>query len=546
MTGEHGLVRAFADFSMLPDLLALPRLKSRRETVQSWADLMEEGNAKRDHVENDDLGLAADDPWDLMADDAWQLCERLGLLDGDGEASADAWRARLEEELADRIWERYLDANGEPMARLIQDAARVAGRGRGPWAGRCPGLLLCEFMRLVEMAQEDAPRAESFAASLLVERREAASDARLTRPNPRMTPLVNRIAYANAIGDFHGRPDGGPLPEPAMSVTEARATAILLTHSGILNEGFLEGPVNCLVPPEAALPDGPQDCAPVVLEDGVVWDQSVEVGMVCARLLHLMVHDHRANAARIFSGLGIDPASRRATRTMPEDMARRQLHWINKGLSMELLCSMLLARLDVALRVDANCLTHNRLPYGVAPHGKVDMVARYGGTLELPALQLVAEVSAKRNMSRKDFLGQAEQAVKFGRALHESTGRPVYAVLINGVRIGEERDYADDFRAFAAKEGVGPGAPVRLVAMCADDLAAAVGDLSLNPDPSLLRFDSSVLAEVFDELIQGLHSGSVEKDWMHETWKRVVLGRYSGGGAPAPPPPRRSGGSPSP
>ena len=110
---------------------------------------------------------------------------------------------------------------GTPMARLIQDAARVAGRDSGPWAGRCPGLLLCEFMRLVEMAQEDAPRAESFAASLLVERREAERDARLTRPNPRMTPLVNRIAYAYAIGDFHGSADGGPLPEPAMSVTEA-------------------------------------------------------------------------------------------------------------------------------------------------------------------------------------------------------------------------------------------------------------------------------------------------------------------------------------
>ena len=80
--------------------------------------------------------------------------------------------------------------------------------------------------------------------------------------------------------------------------------------------------------------------------------------------------------------------------------------------------------------------------------------------------------------------------------------------------------------------------------MCADDLAAAVGDLSLNPDPSLLRFDSSVLAEVFDELIQGLHTGLAEDGWMHRTWERVVLGRYSGGGAP--PPPRRSGGSPSP
>ena len=34
---------------------------------------MEVSNAKRDHVENDDLGSAADDPWDLMADDAWQL-----------------------------------------------------------------------------------------------------------------------------------------------------------------------------------------------------------------------------------------------------------------------------------------------------------------------------------------------------------------------------------------------------------------------------------------------------------------------------------------
>ena len=461
VTGQHGLVRAFADFSMLPDLLALPRLSSRREAVQSWARLMEESNPNCDHVEDDDLDSAADDPWDLMADDAWQLCERLGLLEGDGEASADAWRARLEDQLADRIWDRYLDAGGEPMARHLQDAALVAGGDRGPWAGRCPGLLLCEFMRLVEMAQEDAPRAESFAASLPVERREAVRDARLTRPNPRMTPLVNRIAYANAIGKFHGRPDGGPLPEPAMSVTEARATAILLTHSGILKEAFLEGPVNCLVPPGSALPDGPQDCAPVVLKGGVVWDRSVEVGMVCARLLHLMVHDHRGNVGRIFSGLGIDPASRRATRTMPEDISRRQLHWINKGLSMELLCSMLLARLDVAMRVDANCQTRDGMPYGVAPRGRVDMAARYGGTLELPALQLVAEVSAKRNMSRKSFLDQAEQAVKFGRALHESTGRPVYAVLINGVRIGEERDYAADFRAFAAAQGVGPGAPVR-------------------------------------------------------------------------------------
>lgn len=46
------------------------------------------------------------------------------------------------------------------------------------------------------------------------------------------------------------------------------------------------------------------------------------------------------------------------------------------------------------------------------------------------------------------------------------------------------------------------------------NVAAAVGELSRNPHADQLCFGLSVLAEVFDALIDGLHSGMEEWGWM--------------------------------
>ena len=531
MTRQIGLVRWFADFSLLPDLLALRRDGTR--PLESWAELLADRGASLDHVDEEE-SIEQGTMWTLMAKDAWDLCERLGLLEFGPPDSRDAIAARLGEGLPGRIQDAGRDHGWAPIVDMLQAAADKAADDGGKWAGACPGLLLCEFMRIVGLAHHNGgEEAGRFVNALPQARDGAARSEGRAAPDARMTPLTNRVAYADAVARRLNSAAGGADPDlPAMSVTEARATAMLLTHAGLMHEVYPEGPVNCLAatpPPERR----PLLSAPVRIHGGgITWDPGgAGAGKVAKLLKHLVEHDHEGMVQHVFPSVGIDKRSRAATGTLPDDVGTRRLRLINKALAMELLCSMALARLDAAVRVDANCQTRNGLPFRFAPAGMTDMKASYGESP--PQLALIAEVSAKRNVSAEDFLGQARQAAKHGRALLDGRRPPVYALVVTGARIGERPDLWDAFREVVAEQ---EGEDVRLVAVNAGDLADAMGRLIDQDAPDGLQFGAGTFAEVLDGLAEGLLSQSVGDDrppsWMADLW----VERAGGGPTLVPPP----------
>ena len=125
MTRQIGLVRWFADFSLLPDLLALRRDGAR--PLESWAELLADRGASLDHVDEEE-SIEQGTMWTLMAKDAWDLCERLGLLEFGPPASRVAIAARLGEELPRRIQDA---GRGHGWAPIVDTASGRCGQGGG-------------------------------------------------------------------------------------------------------------------------------------------------------------------------------------------------------------------------------------------------------------------------------------------------------------------------------------------------------------------------------------------------------------------------------
>ena len=153
---------------------------------------------------------------------------------------------------------------------------------------------------------------------------------------------------------------------------------------------------------------------PVTLREGFTWrieDMSAEV--VSILILHLLNHDFTVNDQELFPMLGIDMKTRRKTDNMPnvKNGSVKLYRMINKALAMELLSSLLFTHLNSAQRVTSWCLTNpNGLPQYFAPSGESDIEVSYPAAGETPAYQMIAEVSAMRNVDETSYATQLYQA----------------------------------------------------------------------------------------------------------------------------------------
>lgn len=162
LTGQGGIARAFAEFSLQPDLMALARESTGRPLAPLWTECLEEVGCSLDHVEEPDRPNGRS-VWRWMAEDAVNLSVRLGLLrllsDGDFavDAAGDAvasmanapMEARSEEDdgelrsmLAQQMRALYLGNGGMDVSSLLLEAARKMRRTKDIWAKHCPGLPL--------------------------------------------------------------------------------------------------------------------------------------------------------------------------------------------------------------------------------------------------------------------------------------------------------------------------------------------------------------------------------------------------------------------
>ena len=258
-----GLVRSFAEFWLLPDLLALATPGG--ELPQSWMDLLDEEGFNTDHIEDDDVPADADLAR-VMAEDAWRLAEWLELVGPDGltvtgdlvaGVAAFASERRTEQVwlpahrvLADQIAGLYVGSDGAPVVDLLQAGARELEGASGEWLPFAPGLLLVEFESLAYLAYADPVAAQSLTGNLAQNRVEAMRG--LGSPLPGVVDYLNMEIHADAVSTYYLDVLTGFVDDAVLTVTAAQATVTLLVFCGLLEVPEIELPVQYMVAP----PDG--------------------------------------------------------------------------------------------------------------------------------------------------------------------------------------------------------------------------------------------------------------------------------------------------
>lgn len=259
---ETGLARAFAEYGLLPDLLALNA--NGTGSVESWAALLDREGFAMDHVDNDHLpeGIERER---VMALDAWRVAEWLelaqegGLTDagravaavadyGAGERTQAVWLP-AEEVIAEQMKTCYRGAGGIAIVDLVQEAARALAGSEDEWTRICPGLLPVEFEALVNVAHADAQAAIRLPSELAGHRREAMRNS--PAPLNDTDELENMLFHADMLAGYYLRALPGHLNEDVLTLTAVQATLILFVLCGLLRCPKPHLPVQYMVVPNA-------------------------------------------------------------------------------------------------------------------------------------------------------------------------------------------------------------------------------------------------------------------------------------------------------
>ena len=274
---------------------------------------------------------------------------------------------------------------------------------------------------------------------------------------------------------------------------------------------------------------------PVTLRDGSLWKKELPLIAVYKYLFHLLNHDWSANEKRITPALGIDKKSRKAQDNKLKICPRKIKEYrnSNKGLTMELLCSLLLSQFGGPRVVTSNCETRRPgLPHRYAPSGFTDIRACYPASNGTAAFGLIAEVSAKRQVTKEFYETQLAQALGHALELAESNAAccpdmPTYALMINGGMIGNKDDKTGlhgIYRTFLQEIDIEPDIDVRIIPMFTGDIVFAVASLITT---KFLSFGSDKLVMIFDTLHEGLLRDELPNDheWMSNVWIDVLSTR---------------------
>ena len=537
---QPALARLFTDTSTLPDLLCMP--------PDEWCDFLHGRGARLDHVE--DADLPSDDfVYEQMALDARQFVERVGVFADGAATDAGAVIARigqtpfgsrteaqarmLQYDLRHQIRQCYRGDQERRVVTFLQNAAQDASRVPGPWKGYLPGLLLAEVRHLLMLANADAAGAQRFVERMVGVRLRLANTAGLPRAD--RTRMDNINAYGHVINAYHMRAitQLERTGTPSVTITEARATWILLTDARLLFDVDILGSVHCLGSrPEWGRHLMPKFLkqAPIILKNGSQWRHGpVEPGVTATLMMYLMNHEFDANEQLVFPSLGIDMESRRRAGNVyggdPRAIARHR--HANKALAMELLTALLLAQLNAAYEVRCHSETRDGQPHKHAPAGLPDVEALY--LQPPPGFYVMVAASAKEDVTREHYREQLEQALDHGRTFAGANGLPVYAMVLNGGNIADDEGLADTFADFAHTHDLRADAPVRVLPMWAPSMACALGDLVAKLPPAAVRFESAKLEQALDDLVaRALRNEDEDRDWGRNGLSGAVVGAPAG------------------
>ena len=261
---QHSLVGVFAEFSLLPDLLAKVSPRQQVQTLNVWGEFLLGSGVNTDHVEDEDIPEGLDEDH-FMAMDVWALCKRLGLILPNGQLSEEAQSlARLSDLpnyyrndmdypevsrlLARQIVEQFRGVNGLSIVKLLQDCARALKNSDSAWIALCPGLLLVEVQYLIEIAHTDYDLAQRQEIQLVAQRDSIMQDIDMSDPTAD-NELDDMLDHADAVTRYY-LTELQRIGQQDMTLTALRATTMLLTYAWLLEDWFLAEPVQCLVAPE--------------------------------------------------------------------------------------------------------------------------------------------------------------------------------------------------------------------------------------------------------------------------------------------------------
>ena len=172
---------------------------------------------------------------------------------------------------------------------------------------------------------------------------------------------------------------------------------------------------------------------PVTLHDGSIWEKELPFFAVTSYLILLMDHDWKSNESLITPSLGIDNKSRKAQENELNLHPRQisEYRKSNKGLTMELLCSLLLSQIGSPRFVTSNCeIRRKGLPHRYAPPGYMDINACYPPSNGTAAFGLIAEVSAKRQVTKPFYKKQLSQSLKYALKIWQRRKPPVVPICL--------------------------------------------------------------------------------------------------------------------
>ena len=273
------LARTFVEYELLPDLLALPGIAGLNLPPRSWLSFLSGRECNIEHMLDEDMP-ASDDITTHLVRDAWHLVRQLQLVSEKGLTPAGrdiaglhgfplqvrdvevqytvdmsdipllneyvtGQQPELHNILGQQLRTCYRGQDDLDIATLLQRGAGLLADTEHIWAGYCPGLLLVEFEALIYTACIDSKQAVQLCADLVVNRDVAMHPYGM--PSADVTPMQNLVDHADAVAVFYLN-DLQLIEDSGPGLSVSRATAMLFTFCGLLQEVYPVGPVQCLAP----------------------------------------------------------------------------------------------------------------------------------------------------------------------------------------------------------------------------------------------------------------------------------------------------------
>ena len=209
-----------------------------------------------------------------------------------------------------------------------------------------------------------------------------------------------------------------------------------------------------------------------------------------------------------------------------EQLGLKHYRWINRAVAMEQLVSLLLSYLNRAERVRSFCVSDKGHPYYFAGAGKPDLLADYPASDDAPALRVLGEVSAKREITPPWHLAQLGQALRHAKTEQEkSPGSHIHAWVINAGDVGSDAVLRRQYQEFVKANGLlQADCSISVVPMPIADAAHALDLLCSNSPDEDRRFSSAGLDAALRTMADGLMAEVPPggEGWMAEQFVQSV------------------------